>query len=118
MILIVGIGNPGNEFRDTRHNVGRMVVESLQKRFGAPTFRLDPHANALVTRLSHESGKTVVLALPETFVNKSGSAVAGLAKRFRVPPDRIFLVHDEADLRFGRAKLSFGRNAAGHKGIA
>lgn len=118
MILIVGIGNPGSAYQDTRHNVGRMIVESLQKRFDAPEFQLDRRLNALLTRANHESGKASVLALPETLVNKSGAAVGALTKRFRVPTERIFLVHDEADLRLGRAKLSFGRNAAGHKGIA
>ncbi|QQG44991.1 MAG: aminoacyl-tRNA hydrolase [Candidatus Sungiibacteriota bacterium] len=112
MILIVGLGNPGEQFKNTRHNVGREIVADWQKKAGLADFELNKKFKALVSK-----NKKAVLLLPETFMNKSGNAVGPAARLFKVKTKQIFVVHDDADLPLGHAKLSFGKHSAGHKGV-
>jgi PTH1 family peptidyl-tRNA hydrolase len=114
--VVVGLGNPGAEFRHTRHNLGAQVVERLVSRCGA---RLRPErgtrALATQTRLA---GQAVVLGVPLTYMNDSGLAVAALARRFGPPAvDRLVVVHDELDLPVGRVKVKLGGGTAGHNGL-
>lgn len=110
--MIVGLGNPGGEHRSTYHNVGRMFVELLAERAGL-SFR------------SHSSGRFAyakkegcpILVYPQTFMNESGPAVASAARFFRVTPEALLIVHDDADLALGRYQLAFDRGAAGHNGV-
>ena len=116
MILIIGLGNPGEEYKKTRHNIGREIVLMLQKKAGLGEFVLDKKwkSEASEGKIGKEK---IVLLLPDTFMNKSGTAVAPAAKFFKINPKDIFVVHDDADLPLGRAKLSFGKHSAGHKGV-
>ncbi len=116
MKLIVGLGNTGEKFEGTRHNIGRDIVSSTRTSAGAAEFRLEKKWNALVAE-GRLGGEKTVFLLPETFVNKSGAAVAPAARFYKVRPRDIFLIHDDADILLGRAKLSFGSGAAGHKGV-
>lgn len=116
MLLIVGLGNPGEEYAGTRHNIGRETVGALKKAQGLRDFRLEKKWRAWLSEKKIEKEK-VVLLLPDTFVNKSGAAVAPVARFFKIKPKDIILVHDDADLPLGRAKLSFGKHSAGHKGV-
>lgn len=116
MIIIAGLGNPGEKFANTRHNIGREVVFAFARSQDFPEFRVEKKWNALVSE--HRVGRaSVVLLAPETFMNKSGQALAPALRFYKVKPDNFFLIHDDADLPFGKAKLSFGRGAAGHKGV-
>ena len=116
MHIIIGLGNPGDEYEDTKHNIGREIVMKLAKKYDFPAFTHDKKANALVSLGKIEKEK-VILALPETFMNKSGLAAAVLAKYYKVKPAVVFVVHDDIDLTVGRIKLSFAKNSAGHKGV-
>lgn len=116
MYLAVGLGNPGEKFEGTRHNIGRAVLLAAQQKFGLPKFAPNAKVKALVT--DGKVGKEkMAFALPETFVNKSGNAVAPTLRLYKVKPKQLVLIHDDVDILFGATKLSFGRNSGGHKGV-
>lgn len=112
MLLFIGLGNPGEKFKNTRHNVGREVLMDWQKKAGLADFEFDKKLNALVSK-----NKRMVLVLPETMMNNSGKAVAPAVKLFKAKPNNVVLLHDDADIELGRTKLSFNKHAAGHKGV-
>ncbi len=113
--IIVGLGNPGEEYINTRHNTGRMVVESLAKKLDFPDWKNDMKLKALVT--SGKIGKEKVqLILPETFMNKSGISVGPLVKSKKAA-ETLLVVHDELDIPLGKMKLSFNKSSNGHKGV-
>lgn len=116
MILIIGLGNPGDRYKGTRHNAGREIAQTFREKMEFPEFRLEKKWNAGVSegKLGEEK---VALLLPNTMMNKSGNAVLPAARFFKVKPKDIFVVHDDADIPLGRAKLSFGKHSAGHKGV-
>ena len=113
--LIVGLGNPGPEYDQTRHNAGALFVERI-----ASAQRVDLTADrkyfGLTAKLSHQ-GQDVRLLIPTTYMNRSGQAVAALANFFRIPPDAILVAHDELDLPPGVAKLKKGGGHGGHNGL-
>jgi peptidyl-tRNA hydrolase, PTH1 family len=112
--LLVGLGNPGPSYAGNRHNVGFMVVDELVRRAGG---RLTSHksgADILDTRLA---GRRVVLARPRSFMNVSGSAVAGTARFFTIAPTDVVVVHDDLDLEHGVLKLKRGGGEGGHNGL-
>ena len=114
--IIVGLGNPGYEYEGTRHNTGRMAVEYFAKTAKLSEWREDAKSKSLVSR--GLLGKTLIaLILPNTFMNKSGAAVAVAMRASKIKKDALFVVHDDTDLPLGRGKLSYGRNSAGHKGV-
>lgn len=116
MHLVVGLGNPGEKFRGTRHNIGREIVIAAQKHFGLPEFTQKPALHSLISE-DRIGKKKVMLLLPETFVNKSGTAVAPAVRAGKIKPANLILVHDDVDMLLGRAKLSYARNSGGHKGV-
>lgn len=116
MRLFIGLGNPGNEYEGTRHNIGRLTLLAAQKKFGLPAFSPHLKLSALVTEGKIGTMPTAFV-LPETFVNKSGSAAAPALRHFKAKPQDIVLIHDDVDMLLGNTKLSFGRNSAGHKGV-
>ena len=116
MILIVGLGNPGDEFSRTRHNIGREIANAFGKKFEFPGFRFEKKWNAEVAE-GKVGKEKVLVALPNTMMNNSGKSVPAIAQFLKIKPGRIFVVHDDADSILGNTKLSFGKNAAGHKGV-
>lgn len=114
-LLVVGLGNPGDEYAGTRHNVGAEVVALLAARHGGSLRRGRERA------LSGEvtiSGRRVALAFPQTYMNLSGESVRLLARRFGVgDPAHLVVVHDELDLPVGRLKVKVGGGLAGHNGL-
>lgn len=113
--LIVGLGNPGDKYTDTRHNAGEWLIERLARRFNVS---LNPEskffgktARTLVNR------KEVRLLVPTTFMNLSGKAVGALASFYRIKPEEILVIHDELDLPPGTAKLKQGGGHGGHNGL-
>ncbi|MEK6437934.1 aminoacyl-tRNA hydrolase [Pseudonocardia sp. T1-2H] len=114
--LVVGLGNPGSEYAETRHNVGFGVVELLAARAGAGRFSVHKRSNSDVAE-GRLAGRKVVLARPRTYMNVSGGPVAGLVKYFSVPPEEIVVVHDDLDLDFGVIRLKRGGGEGGHNGL-
>ncbi len=113
-ILVVGLGNPGPEYRHTRHNAGADVVELLASRHGCKLKA--GRFNSLVAEANIAS-RRMALAIPLTYMNESGNAVAPLARRFGVEPESIVVVHDELDLEPGVLKLKVGGGLAGNNGL-
>jgi peptidyl-tRNA hydrolase, PTH1 family len=110
--LVVGLGNPGPEYADTRHNVGFHVVELLAARAGGGRFsRHKSNADVLEGRLA---GRRVVLAKPRTYMNVSGGPVAGLVRYYW---GELVVVHDDLDLGFGVVRLKQGGGEGGHNGL-
>jgi len=114
--LVVGIGNPGERYANTRHNLGFEVIEELAARHGGQ-LRSSRAERARVATVNI-AGRVVVLACPDTFVNLSGESVRPMVKRHGITdPERVIIVHDELDLEPGRMKLKAGGSAAGHNGL-
>ena len=114
--LIVGIGNPGSEYRATRHNAGAWFIERLAQAVGA-SLGMQAKFQALVGSVRTSDGIDRRLALPQTFVNRSGQAVSALARFYRIAPAEILIAHDELDLKPGAVKLKQGGGSAGHNGL-
>ena len=116
MKLIVGLGNPGREYRDTRHNVGFMVVDEIARRHGID-WASGP-SQITETLIGKRFGaEPVMLAKPLTYMNNSGDAVAGLVRYFNVADDELFVVVDEAALPFGKLRARARGSAGGHNGL-
>lgn len=111
--LIVGLGNPGREYADTRHNAGFWFCERLADRLGV-SLSVESRFHGLVG-LGRQQG--VWLLLPQTFMNRSGQAVGALARFHRIPPAEILVVHDELDIPPGQLRLKFGGGLGGHNGL-
>ena len=114
--LVVGLGNPGPEYARTRHNVGQMVLDELASRLGGAFKVHKTRAQVLESRL-RPGGPRVVLAKPMTYMNTSGGPVAGLAKFYDIPAERVIAVHDEIDIPFAALKLKIGGGEGGHNGL-
>jgi peptidyl-tRNA hydrolase, PTH1 family len=112
--LVVGLGNPGPGYAGNRHNVGFMVADLLASRMGARFKSHKSRADVVEGRLA---GTRVVLAKPRTYMNDSGGPVAGLRDFFKVPLDRLVVVHDELDLPYGGLRLKLGGGDNGHNGL-
>jgi PTH1 family peptidyl-tRNA hydrolase len=112
MLLVVGLGNPGAKYANTRHNVGFMVVDRVAESFQAGGFR-DKFAGVFVRLPSPE----VALLKPMTFMNRSGESVQQAMQFFKVELREVLVVHDELDLPFGECRLKMGGGAAGHNGL-
>ncbi|AXP60974.1 aminoacyl-tRNA hydrolase [Haemophilus influenzae] len=113
--LIVGLGNPGDKYTDTRHNAGEWLIERLARRFNVS---LNPESKFFgKTVRTLVNGKEVRLLVPTTFMNLSGKAVGALASFYRIKPEEILVIHDELDLPAGTAKLKQGGGHGGHNGL-
>lgn len=113
--LIVGLGNPGEKYADTRHNAGEWLIERLARRFNVS---LNPENKFFgKTARTLLNGKEVRLLVPTTFMNLSGKAVGALASFYRIKPEEILVIHDELDLPAGTAKLKQGGGHGGHNGL-
>jgi len=110
--LIVGLGNPGAEYEDTRHNAGFWLCERLAAKLGVALKR-ESRFHGIVGR-THEQ---MWLLMPQTFMNCSGQAVAALARFYRIPPADMLVLHDELDLPPGALRLKFGGGLGGHNGL-
>jgi PTH1 family peptidyl-tRNA hydrolase len=112
--LIIGLGNPGKEYRLTRHNVGFRVVDRLAREQGIQFKKRREGAQVGEGRVGREK---VILAKPLTYMNKSGIAVEKLVKASGIPLDRLVVVHDDLDLSCGRMKIKEKGGHGGHKGV-
>ena len=112
--LVVGLGNPGPSYAGNRHNVGFMVLDLLADRVGG---RFKAHKGRADTVEGRLAGRRVVLAKPKCYMNESGGPVASLRDFFKVPTDRIVVVHDELDIPFDTLRLKLGGGDNGHNGL-
>lgn len=118
--LVVGLGNPGAEYAGTRHNIGAMAVDELASTCGGPagppTLSVNRKLNAQVaeTRLDAER---LILAVPRSYMNTSGGPVKALASYYRIPAERVLVIHDELDLGLGEVRLKTGGGLNAHNGL-
>lgn len=115
--LVVGLGNPGPTYAGNRHNVGAQVVDLLAERVGGRFAAHRGRADVLQGRVGGLLGSRVVLAKPRSYMNDSGGAVAGLLGYFKVPAERLVVVHDELDIPFAAIRLKLGGGDNGHNGL-
>jgi len=114
MKLIVGLGNPGNQYAHNRHNIGFMCVSHFAKERGWSFENKEGLSRTAHGRIDSEE---IVLARPQTFMNASGEAVKKLTIKYRIKPEDLIVVHDEMDLRLGNIRIRRGGGSAGHNGV-
>ena len=114
IFLIVGLGNPGREYRNTRHNMGFLAVDTLSQKwkFAYPKVQ----SKAIITAGS-VNGSKVILAKPQTYMNLSGQAVSGLISFYKIPLDHLLVINDDIDVPFGTIRIRPGGGSAGQKGV-
>jgi PTH1 family peptidyl-tRNA hydrolase len=112
--LIIGLGNPGRQYKGNRHNIGFMLMDRLAERLDTSFSRLE--SKALVTKSKFNKNK-ILLAKPQTYMNLSGQSVGSLAKFYKIPLENIMVAYDEVDLPFGSIRLRPEGGSAGHKGM-
>jgi PTH1 family peptidyl-tRNA hydrolase len=112
--LVAGLGNPGPEYAGTRHNAGYMVADLLAERMGA---RFKAHRSRNEIAEGRLAGVPVTLAKPRTYMNLSGGPVAALSAFYKIPAERIVVVHDELDIPFGSVRIKVGGGDNGHNGL-
>lgn len=114
MRLIVGLGNPGQEYHDNRHNIGFMAIDAIAEHYGIGPFR--QKFNGLIAD-GTIAGARVLLLKPQTFMNRSGDSVGQAAKFYKLEADRITVLHDELDLAPGKVRIKTGGGHGGHNGL-
>lgn len=115
--LLLGLGNPGREYAETRHNLGWRLLDALADREGL-TWKSQPAFKAETTRWDHPSGRPILLAKPQTFMNESGDSARLLTSYFKVPNASVAVVYDDLTLDLGGVKVSCRGSAGGHNGVA
>src|SRR5436305_10240709 len=115
--LILGLGNPGEEYRDTRHNVGFRVVEELARRWQLVLDRLECNALAARTECGDGAEGDVLLAKPQTYMNRSGHAAHCFVERYELDPANVLVIYDEVNLPLGKLRLRRAGSPAGHRGL-
>lgn len=113
--VVVGLGNPGEEYSRTRHNAGRMAVEHFAKQTDLTEWKADAKKKYTIAR-GNLGRELVVALLPDTYMNKSGSAVVPFVKSMKAA-EKLIVAYDDLDLPLGTVKLSFDRGSGGHKGL-
>jgi len=114
MYLIIGLGNPGSRYRNTRHNIGFMVLEQIATRW---EIELKQKSFDALWNRGKINGINVILAMPQTYMNLSGNAVRKLLAFFKVDLSNLIVIHDDLDLPLGTVRLKSGGGDAGHKGL-
>lgn len=113
--LLIGLGNPGREYRETRHNIGFKLIDRLTVRLNAGGMKL--HSNAIVISARYEERK-IILAKPQTYMNLSGQSVQGLLYFYKIPVENLLVAHDDLDLPFGTIRIRPGGGPGGQRGMA
>lgn len=115
MKLIIGLGNPGKKYEDTRHNTGFMVIDELVQSKGTK-FKVESKFKAEILETEYNSEK-IIFAKPQTYMNNSGMGISLLANFYKIKSEDIWIIHDDIDLLLGSIKIRFGGASAGHKGV-
>jgi len=114
IFLIAGLGNPGKQYAETRHNIGFIVVDQLAEKLGVEFRRMQ--SNAMVTKARYQDHR-LILAKPRTYMNNSGQAVGALARFYKVPMENVLVIYDDADLDFEVLRLRPDGSSSGQKGM-
>jgi PTH1 family peptidyl-tRNA hydrolase len=115
--IIVGLGNPGEEYVSTRHNTGRIALDAIRSHYEGEDFVMSKKSNALVSDIIIGKKKEkVTLLAPETFMNKSGSSVATVVKSVKAA-EKLIVIYDDFQLPLGRIRISYNRSSGGHNGL-
>ncbi|MHB2020624.1 MAG: aminoacyl-tRNA hydrolase, partial [Candidatus Xenobia bacterium] len=117
MRLVVGLGNPGSEYAQTRHNAGFMVVDRLAREFRADSFRREARHEAEIASCMLPGCGKVWLCKPQTFMNESGRSVSSLANFYQIPPEEVLVVADDFALPLGKLRLRERGSSGGHNGL-
>lgn len=112
--LIVGLGNPGRQYVDNRHNIGFMAVDALADQYGTGG---DKNVFQSIVRTALIDGQNVLLQKPQTYMNVSGEAVGACARFYKIPLENIIVIHDELDIEAGTVRIKQGGGAGGHNGL-
>ncbi len=115
MILIAGLGNPGNNYNNTRHNIGFTAVDTISDQYNL-SWLSKSKFNSEISAGDCEIGK-IILCKPNTFMNLSGSAVKSIARFYKIDLDKIIVIHDDIDLSLGKIKHKIGGSSGGHNGL-
>ena len=115
IFLIIGLGNPGREYRDNRHNIGFMLVDRLAVRLDARGMKLQ--SKAIVTSALYQERK-IILAKPQTYMNLSGQSVQGLLHFYKIPAGNLIVAHDDLDIPYGTIRIRPGGGPGGQRGMA
>jgi PTH1 family peptidyl-tRNA hydrolase len=113
--LLIGLGNPGREYRDNRHNLGFMVIDRLIVRLNARGMKVQ--SKAIVTTVTYEDRK-LILAKPQTYMNLSGQSAQGLLNFYKIPVENMLIAHDDLDIPFGTIRIRPGGGPGGQRGMA
>ncbi len=113
--LIIGLGNPGREYKDTRHNIGFMLIDHLAERIGARGMKVQ--SKAIVISGLHEERK-LILAKPQTYMNLSGQSVQGLLHFYKIPHSHLLVAHDDLDIPYGTIRIRASGGPGGQRGMA
>jgi peptidyl-tRNA hydrolase, PTH1 family len=116
MILIVGLGNPGKKYENTRHNVGFQVIDKVIADFNLPSLVFKSNINAEISK-GEINEKEVIVMKPETFMNLSGNSVSKVVQFYKIPLNEIIVIHDDIDILLGKIKIATNKGSGGHKGI-
>ncbi len=114
--LIVGLGNPGSEYAATRHNIGFRIAEVLAKRWRLPKPK-SKYRGLITEGRAGVGGPRVAMLLPQTYMNEAGDSVSPARGAYKLPLDRVLVLHDEIDLPFGEIRVRTGGGLAGHNGL-
>lgn len=116
MKLIIGLGNPGKKYQNTRHNLGFETLDYLAAKLETINWQKKEQLNVLITEKIFDSQK-IILAKPQGFMNNSGSAVKTIINYFKIPISDLIVIHDDLDLPLGEFKIQRARGSAGHRGV-
>lgn len=113
MILVAGLGNPGEKYQKSRHNTGFLVVEALARQFIAKEWENESRFDAITIN----DYPTIILAKPQTFMNLSGEPVARIINFYKIPLDNLWVIHDDLDIKLGEYKIQKGKGPKDHNGL-
>jgi len=113
--LIIGLGNPGREYKDNRHNVGFMLIDRLSVRLDV---RLNRVQSKAIVGTTHHNDNKIIFAKPQTYMNLSGQSAQGLARFYKIPLENLIVAHDDLDLPQGTIRIRPGGGSGGQKGVA
>ncbi len=115
MRLIVGLGNPGEKYEKTRHNIGFLILQKIAEKRGV-VFRLENMYEAKFAEIGELDGR-IKLVEPQTFMNESGRAISKIKNYWKVDSEDIWVIHDDVDLEFGKVRINLDGSSAGHRGV-
>ena len=116
MKIIVGLGNPGQQYEDTRHNIGFAIIDKIREKFEFPEFKSNKRFQAEISKNAIDL-KEALLVKPQTFMNLSGESVQAILDFYKLTPEDLIVIHDDLDIATGKYKIATDSSSAGHNGV-